>query len=273
MRIGRIVGVAAGLALLSSAGVIAPVSAAPVTTVTNFKIRAHAELDADWACDNTGATVNVGGTLTLENGPTVQFTFKNNAKGTHTFLGDPDSFPVAGWSLTINDGDGITVPKQPARTLDASSGVTGTGTGGNPYISFQAVDSNGAVLGAPILLGRCVQGTSFKHVSADWQLPASATVTTAGLSCTNARSELSFGGNGAHVGVDGLLYLDNNINKVVHRATTTANLGVSLFGSEMIPKSPGRAGGAGGNPHISLQVYNTGGTQLSDTYLGRCRSL
>jgi hypothetical protein len=257
-----------GLAASSLALPFMPGASASVSTSTSLTVSAHVELDASWSCDNTGPTVNVGGILVLGSGPSVQFTFKNNDKGTHTYITPPIDVP---WSVTVNGGDGITVPKQPA-IAQSSGSWWGTGAGGNPYISFQAVDSNGNSLGNPILLGRCVQGTSFKHVSQDWSLSAGVDVTVTPTACTNDKSSLDFGGDGTHVGAKGLLYLDNNINKVVHRATTSADMGFDLDSSEVVPKS-GHLDGAGGNPWISVQVLDAHGNVVSDTALGRCRQL
>lgn len=257
--------------LLLAAGITLPFmpsAGATVSTSTHLTVPAHLELDASWSCDNTGPTVQVGGTLFLGSGPAVQFTFQNNDKGTHTYTTDPIDVP---WSVTVNGGDGITVPKQPA-IKQASGSWWGSGVGGNPYISFQAVDTNGNPLGDPILLGRCVQGTSFKHVSEDWSLPAGVDVTVTPTACTNDKSSLDFGGDGTHVGAKGLLYLDNNINKVVHRATTSADMGFDIDSSEVVPKS-GHLDGAGGNPWISVQVLDANGNVVSDTALGRCRQL
>lgn len=246
-----------------------PHAGATTATHTALKIPAHLELDASWSCDNTGPTVTVGGVLYLGAGPTVQFSFQNNARGTHLWTSPPIDVP---WSVTVNGGDGITVPKQPALQSTPDDPWFGTGTGGNPYISFQAVDTAGNPLGDPILLGRCVQGTSFKHVSQDWSLPAGVDVTVTPTACTNDKSYLNFGGDGTHVGAKGLLYLDNNINKVVHRATTTADMGFDIDNPESVPKS-GALGGAGGNPWISVQVLDANGNVVSDTALGRCRDL
>jgi len=256
-------------AALAVAAPFMPHASATTSTTTSLKLQAHLDLDTSWGCDNnTGPWITVGGTLYLGAGPTVRFNFENNLKGTHLYPVTIDDVP---WSVSVNGGQGVTVPKQPA-IKQASGDWWGQGVGGNPYISFQAVDSNGAALGTPILLGRCVQGTSFKHVSQDWSLPAGVNVTVTGDACTNDKSSLDFGGAGTHVGAEGLLYLDNNINKVVHRATTTADMGFDITDPETIPKS-GHLDGAGGNPWLDLQVFDKDGNLLSDTMLGRCRDL
>lgn len=258
-----------GAAALVVALPFTPHAVATTSTSTQLRIPAHLELDASWSCDNsTGPTVTVGGVLYLGDGPSVTFTFKNNDKGTHTWVSDPINVP---WSVTVNGGDGITIPKQPAIKQETGD-WWGQGAGGNPYISFQAVDGNGDALGDPILLGRCVQGTSFKHLSQDWQLPAGVDVTVSPVSCTNDKSSLDFGGDGTHVGANGVLYFDNNINKVVHRAITSADMGFDLEDPEVVPKS-GHLDGAGGNPWISVQVLDALGHTVSDTALGRCRQL
>src|SRR5256885_16801214 len=55
----------------------------------------------------------------------------------------------------VTAGTTIRIPKQPSHPF---AGGTGTGVGGNPWISVQIVDTNGHPLSGEVLLGRCVQG-------------------------------------------------------------------------------------------------------------------
>lgn len=256
--------VAAGACALATATALAApaggVRAAPVNVNAGFTVPVHAELDTSWSCSNNpGPTIEIGGTLAY-GGATVTFYFTNNAKWTHNYESSAD----VDFGVTPTGGT-LTLPKQPAKELNGYTGV-----GGNPYISFQFVDDSNNPLGSPILLGRCVQGTSFKHISSTFDIPAGAQLTVSSLSCTNDKSMLDFGGYVSHVGFAGLLYLDNNINRVVHRATSTANFGVTLDTAISVPKS-GSAGGAGGNPWVFMQI--TGSSTWGPTLLGRCRSL
>jgi hypothetical protein len=242
-----------------------PAGATSANVNQNFNIPVHASLDADWNCSNTGPTINISGTLAYGD-TAVRFVFQNNAKGTHKYITDIVDAP---FGVTITDGT-LTIPKQPAIHFDNGS-YWGQGVGGNPYISFQFTDDNGAVLGAPILLGRCVQGTSYKHLDQVLSIPANANLNVSALECSSVKSNLEFGGYGSHIGFSGLLYLDNNINKVVHRAISTADFGVTLDHAEVVPKG-GNAGGAGGNPWISMQVLSSGNV-VGNVALGRCHDL
>lgn len=91
-------------------------------------------------CANSpGPIISVGGSVTFS-GLHARFIFRNNLKGRHTAT---DTRDVA----LVVQGSSITIPKQP---------VLG-GSGGNPIISLQFVDGEGAPLDGPIRLGRCNQ--------------------------------------------------------------------------------------------------------------------
>lgn len=90
-------------------------------------------------CSNTGSTIGLTGNLAM-NGLNAKIIFTNNADGTHT----NDQFVKA---TVIPTGISIEFPKQPSLG----------GVGGNPFISLQFQDANGATIGNSISLGRCVQ--------------------------------------------------------------------------------------------------------------------
>ncbi|HYL65806.1 MAG TPA: hypothetical protein VEU72_01480 [Nitrosopumilaceae archaeon] len=90
-------------------------------------------------CSNTNSDIDLTGNLVMS-GLNAKIIFTNNDKGTHT----NDQFVKA---TVIPSGISITFPKQPSLG----------GVGGNPFISLQFQDANGATIGNSISLGRCVQ--------------------------------------------------------------------------------------------------------------------
>ncbi len=93
--------------------------------------------------NNPGPFINVGGSMSLEDGVKARFIFRNNDNpvgGPHQADGvaDVTLFP-AGFALQL--------PKQPVQG----------GAGGNPWISVQFLQGNGDLIGTETLLGRCVQ--------------------------------------------------------------------------------------------------------------------
>lgn len=246
----------ASAVLLLVVGLSPHAAATPADVAVSHAVLAHVELDATavW-CDNKGSTVEFSGTLVV-GGLTVEISFKNNVKGTHelTTLG------VA--SLEVTPANGTwTVPKQP---------VLG-GVGGNPWISFQFVNGSTA-LSERILLGRCVQGVTLKHLSRDFLLPAAARALVQSLDCSNKGSKVSLSSSAARAGLGGTLYMDNNQWKVVHEASTQAKVAVKLWPAVTVPKQ-GSLGGPGGNPIITLRFLNDNGTIGVEFVLGRCVQL
>ena len=189
-------------------------------------------------------------------GEHVRVTFKNNVKGTHT-VQVVDQLDV---EVTPFDED-FEFPKQPVRG----------GVGGNPWIAVQ-FESGGTALTSPIVVGRCVQGTS-SHVARDIQLPAEMAMMLTALDCSNKGSSLSLDLSSDDAGLDAVLLFDNNRNKVVHRDEADADVSVSLAGQRTIRKGGG-ADGAGGNPLVYAQfVDGTGGALGDEMFLGRCNKL
>jgi hypothetical protein len=248
--------VALCVATVLTTGVMAA-GAQSASVSQNFSVKAHVELDATAVqCDNTGSTVVFSGTVTL-GGTTIQVTFENNFKGTHKIVktGEAD--------LEITPAGGsVTLPKQP---------VLG-GVGGNPWLSFQFTDDNGNALSDRILLGRCVQGVTLNHVSQDLALGADASALAQALDCSNKGTTVSLTGNEDRGGLNGILYMDNNKNKVVHEYQTAAALSISLTPAITVQKQ-GNVGGPGGNPIILLQFVGDNGALGPIADLGRCVQL
>ncbi|HTL55774.1 MAG TPA: hypothetical protein VL361_08845 [Candidatus Limnocylindrales bacterium] len=91
--------------------------------------------------NNPGPYITFEGGMALS-GVNARFIFRNNLKGTHTKIVESTA------NVTIiPEGTPIVIPKQP---------VLG-GSGGNPLIWIQLLQGNGAPIGDPYFLGRCVQ--------------------------------------------------------------------------------------------------------------------
>jgi hypothetical protein len=250
-----LVALALGAAVSLVGGAIA--WAQPAQVSRSFTLPVRADVDATSVqCDNTGSTVEISGSLTL-GGVAVRLTFKNNVQGTHQVT----TTGTASVEVTPANG-GISLPKQP---------VFG-GVGGNPWLSFQFTDSAGKALSNRILLGRCVQGLALNHVSQNLGLTANAGALAQALDCSNRGSTISLGTSQTRGALNGVLYMDNNKNKVVHEETTAARLSVSLTTAQTIQKQ-GSVGGPGGNPLISLQFLGQNGPIGSEVDLGRCVKL
>src|SRR5437870_11634651 len=101
-------------------------------------------------CENSpGPWINFEGAVTL-GGMNVQMIFRNNInKDVHTLVEDVET--VVG----VTAGTTIRIPKQPSHPF---AGGTGTGVGGNPWISMQIVETNGHPLSGEAVLCRRVEG-------------------------------------------------------------------------------------------------------------------
>src|SRR5947208_15075680 len=139
--------VAAGLGLIGSAPAAWALN--QVTSTLSEPANLQASVSA-FECENSpGPWINFEGAVTLA-GLNVQLIFRNNInKDVHTRVEDIQT--VVG----VTTGTTIRIPKQPSHPFE---GGTGTGVGGNPWISIQIVDSNGRPLSGEIVLGRCVHG-------------------------------------------------------------------------------------------------------------------
>ena len=100
---------------------------------------ARADVHADGCSNRKGPFVTLDGELVL-GGLHARIIFRNNVKGTHTAEDTRDV-------TIVLEGSKIVLPKQPVRG----------GVGGNPIISIQLRHGDGAPIGEPVVLGRCVQ--------------------------------------------------------------------------------------------------------------------
>jgi hypothetical protein len=226
-----------------------------------FKLGGAVGLDVEaTTCDNTGSEITISGALTIETGTKVRVTFKNNVKGTKTFSQVGDAVIVV---LPIGEED-ISIAKQP---------VNG-GVGGNPWFSFGLNDSEGEELSSQVVLGRCVQGVSAR-IDERFDLASGVLGIAEATECSSRRSVVNFLTESNTLGVDGLLLLDNNINKVVHRAQAGASATLQVAGVSSVRKGWG-AGGAGGNPLVFVDIVDDDEvTSLigGEINLGRCNKL
>lgn len=220
-------------------------------------VAVRAALTASGCANAPGPTVTLTGEIAL-GGLGVKLIFKNNAQGTHTY-----TTVSTATAVVIPAGSSISIPKQP---------VLG-GTGGNPFIWIVFTDKNGGALGAPIYLGRCVQGL-FK-ANGDFVIPALASATVEGGSCSNRGSMIRLSGELKLSGLNAKILFQNNDNPVggPHQASagTTVSVVIIPAGQTIaFAKSPA-LGGAGGNPWISLLFLSGKGEPVSEEFLlGRC---
>jgi len=190
-----------------------------------------------------------------------QLLFENNLAGTHTFTVESTASAVV-----IPAGQSVTIPKQP---------VLG-GTGGNPFISIQFVDSHNNPLSSTIFLGRCVQGPFNTNV--DLSIPATATAQVSAASCDNHGSTISLSGQMSLTGINANIIFTNNDNPVggPHQNTQPTSVYVVLIPAGQtiqFAKQP-PLGGVGGNPWIFLTFLDGRGQPVSDQILlGRCVQL
>jgi len=155
-----------------------------VTTNLSEPMNLQATVSTFDCTNNPGPWINFEGAVTLA-GLDVQLVFRNNInKDVHTRVEDVQT--VVG----VTTGVTIRIPKQPSHPFE---GGTGTGAGGNPWISIQLVDDNGKPLSGEVLLGRCVQGAFNPSVDFSASVIAQAIIET--LDCTN--------NPGPHINVSG----------------------------------------------------------------------
>jgi hypothetical protein len=255
---------AAGLGLIASSP---PAGALQQVTETfSEPMNLQASVSA-FNCENApGPWITFEGAVTLA-GLNVQLVFRNNInKDVHTYVEDIQT--VVG----VATGTTVRIPKQPSHPFE---GGTGTGTGGNPWISIQIVDSNGQPLSGEMLLGRCVQGAFSPTVDFSTSVIAQALIET--LDCTN--------NPGPYINVSGsmsvspgvkarLIFRNQREDGAPHEAIAMAD--VTLFTNGFtfsFPKQPVQ-GGVGGNPWISVRFANDAGAPIGpETLLGRCVQL
>src|SRR5947209_8145523 len=177
---------------------ITSVAHATTTASTTFQTPVHVQTSMTTSgCNNSpGPQITLQGAMTV-GGLGFQLLFENNLAGTHTFTVESTASAVV-----IPAGQSVTIPKQP---------VLG-GTGGNPFISIQFVDSHNNPLSSTIFLGRCVQGPFNTNV--DLSIPATATAQVSAASCDNHGSTISLSGRMSLTGINANIILTNNDNRV-----------------------------------------------------------
>ncbi|TMH55225.1 MAG: hypothetical protein E6H62_07540 [Betaproteobacteria bacterium] len=237
-----------------------------VTTNLSEPMNLQATVSTFDCTNNPGPWINFEGAVTLA-GLDVQLVFRNNInKDVHTRVEDVQT--VVG----VTTGVTIRIPKQPSHPFE---GGTGTGAGGNPWISIQLVDDNGKPLSGEVLLGRCVQGAFNPSVDFSASVIAQAIIET--LDCTN--------NPGPHINVSGsmsvspgvkarIIFRNQRADGAPHEAVAMAD--VTLFSNGFafsFPKQPVQ-GGVGGNPWISVRFADSAGQPIGpETLLGRCVQL
>jgi hypothetical protein len=260
----------APLALLAGLGLLAsslPAQALnQVTEDLSQPMTLQASVSA-FDCENSpGPWISFEGAVALT-GLDVQMIFRNNLnRDVHTYVEDIRT--VVG----VAAGTTVRIPKQPSHPFE---GGTGTGVGGNPWISMQIVDADGKALSGEVPLGRCVQGTFSPSVKFDAAVIAQALVET--LDCTNNPGPYINVGGGMSVspGIKArLIFRNQRTDGAPHEATAMAD--VTLFPNGTVfsfPKQPVQ-GGVGGNPWISARFADPSGQPLGpETLLGRCVQL
>src|SRR5947207_3662693 len=145
-----------------------------VTTNLSEPMNLQATVSTFDCTNNPGPWINFEGAVTLA-GLNVQLVFRNNInKDVHTLVEDVETVAA------VTAGTTIRIPKQPSHPF---AGGTGTGVGGNPWISIQIVDTNGNPLSGEVLLGRCVQGAF--NSSVDFSASVVGQALVQALDCTN----------------------------------------------------------------------------------------
>lgn len=255
VRRSFILGALAGLAMA------VPALAQKEVTKT-FVMPVHVQAAVNMSgCENSpGPQITLDGSVKL-GGVTVQLTFRNNVKGTHTYTAEKSVDVVA-----VPAGGSLEIPKQP---------VLG-GVGGNPFIWVQMVDGNGGALSGEIFLGRCVQGPFKIDASLPAQVVAAAEF--AALDCSNNPGPYITveGGMGFTKGIKARFIFRNNDNPVggPHQADRFADVSIIPAGMTLqFPKQP-VLGGVGGNPWIYASFEQGDGTAIGkEVLLGRCVQL
>ena len=230
-----------------------------VAKTFNMPVHIQASIGLSDCQNNPGPYITLDGATSL-GGLTVELIFRNNVKGTHTYIAEDKEDVVV-----VPAGGSLVLPKQP---------VLG-GVGGNPFIWIQLLDASGNELSGEIYLGRCVQGL----VNVDASLPAevAAVADFSALDCSNNPGPYIYvEGNMAFKGINARFIFRNNDNPVggPHEAIRYADVVVIPAGFTLqFPKQP-VLGGVGGNPLIYALFEQGDGTPIGkEVLLGRCVQL
>jgi hypothetical protein len=260
----------AALALVAGLGLIGSSPPAQALNQVTGQLSEPMNLQASvsaFECENSpGPWINFEGAVTLA-GLNIQLIFRNNInKDVHTYVEDIQT--VVG----VATGTTVRIPKQPSHPFE---GGTGTGVGGNPWISMQIVDSDGKPLSGEVLLGRCVQGMFNPTVDFVTGVVAQALIET--LDCTNNPGPFInvSGSMSVSPGVKArLIFRNQRTSGAPHEAIAMADVTLFTDGFTFsFPKQPVQ-GGVGGNPWISVRFANDAGQPIGpETLLGRCVQL
>jgi hypothetical protein len=225
-------------------------------------------MDIDWGfdCDSKGSSITLSGVMLFEDLDAALIA-KNNMKGRHT--ADAGTVEVSA-GVRLADPSSITIPKQPPRG----------GVGGNPWIYVQATAMNGALLGAPALLGRCHGKAAKQHVDFTG-------ISNLVMKVKPADNNTCSNSGGPTIRIDGTLETVGELNAKIWfqnqsgdaedaaHVTTKYPADLEFFiraegAKATFSKSP-HLGGAGGNPLLFVQLLDP---ILSDELLlGRCNKL
>jgi hypothetical protein len=235
-------------------------SAANAATITqSFTQSARVRLNAtsSGCSNNPGPFITLNGELSLS-GVNARIILTNNQKWTHVASTD-----VTAYVVLIPAGHSIRIAKQPPRG----------GVGGNPWIYLQFNDCKGKSLGAPTLLGRCVQGLNPANL--DFQIPTGATTTVSGGCSNHPGPYITLNGELRLGGLCATLILTNNA-RFTHVTSADVVVEVVLIpeGESITFAKQPPLGGAGGNPLVYIQFLNASGQPLGSPILaGRCNKL
>lgn len=231
-----------------------------VAKTFTMPVSAHVNVGFADCSNSPGPQITLDGSVTL-GGLNVELIFRNNVKGTHTYVAESTSEIVA-----VPEGGSLVIPKQPPLG----------GVGGNPFIWIQFLDGNGNAMSDEIFLGRCVQGS--KKVDSDLGALAAAIVDFGALDCSNNPGPYIYveGATSFPSGVNAQFIFRNNDNPVggPHEAIRSAAVTIIPAGLTLtIPKQP-VLGGVGGNPLIYTRFELGDGTVIGkEVLLGRCVQL
>lgn len=235
--------VLAATAALAAGQFVVSAANATQTVTASFTLPGHATVDVvsdqSW-CDNKGPHITLSSSVSL-GGFSLLMTFKNNAKGTHTY----QTVGQAELTLVSNTGTTVQINKQPPLG----------GVGGNPWIYYQ--DPNGGIF----FIGRCVQngkiGVAHGHFATNFDVGAFTALTVTTLSCSNKGSSLTVGSDNGTGQVNGKLIFSNSdlgLNpQHINDSSVGASWDFTLLGAQHIKKG-GNVGGPGGNPLVGTDV-------------------
>ena len=234
-------------------------SAATVSKSFNQTAKVNLKVSPSGCENNPGPYITIDGGMTLS-GVGAKILLSNNTKFTHS----ASTEVLTNFGL-IPGGEEIRIAKQPSRG----------GAGGNPWIYLQFLSGSGSPLGAPVLLGRCVQGLA--NVNGVFPIPTAATLNVlSGGGCSNSPGPyVTLEGEMRLGGLNGRIILTNNA-KFTHVAAADICVDFTLLEdgeTRTFPKQPSR-GGVTGNPIIWLQFTDGSGSDIGTPYrLGRCVQL